>query len=91
MTTAHIATGDAVFARTPACACGPGQNNPSPIIIFKKKYIIIILVEMTVFNMAGYLIEEMRRWPVITAFQTINKFERKAHSDKKTVPVAWLD
>ena len=29
--------------------------------------IIIIIAEMAVFNMAGYLIEERRRWPVITA------------------------
>ena len=28
---------------------------------------IIIIAEMAVFNMAGYLIEERRRWPVITA------------------------
>ena len=27
----------------------------------------IIIAEMTVFNVAGYLIEERRRWPVITA------------------------
>ena len=32
-----------------------------------QKEIIIIIVEMTVFNVAGYLIEERRRWPVITA------------------------
>ena len=30
-------------------------------------YIIIIIAEMAVFNVAGYLIEERRRWPVITA------------------------
>ena len=29
--------------------------------------IIIIMAEMAVFYMAGYLIEERRRWPVITA------------------------
>ena len=29
--------------------------------------IIIIIAEMAVFNVAGYLIEERRRWPVITA------------------------
>ena len=29
--------------------------------------IIIIIAEMVVFNMAGYLVEERRRWPVITA------------------------
>ena len=28
---------------------------------------IIIIAEMAVFNAAGYLIEERRRWPVITA------------------------
>ena len=28
--------------------------------------IAVIIAEMTVFNMAGYLIEERRRWPVIT-------------------------
>ena len=29
--------------------------------------IIIIIAEMAVFNVAGYLVEERRRWPVITA------------------------
>ena len=29
--------------------------------------IIIIMAGMAVFNVAGYLIEERRRWPVITA------------------------
>ena len=28
---------------------------------------IIIMAGMAVFDVAGYLIEEMRRWPVITA------------------------
>ena len=28
---------------------------------------IIIIAEMAVFNVAGYLVEERRRWPVITA------------------------
>ena len=59
--------------------------------------IIIIIAEMAVFNVAGYLIEERCRWPLITASQQgqysklIQNFERKAHSDEKTVPVAWLD
>ena len=30
-------------------------------------YYIIIMAGMAVFNVAGYLIEERRRWPVITA------------------------
>ena len=29
--------------------------------------IIIIIAEMAVFNVAGYVVEERRRWPVITA------------------------
>ena len=29
--------------------------------------IIIIIAEMAVFNVAGYLVEERCRWPVITA------------------------
>ena len=29
--------------------------------------IIIIIAEMAVFNVAGYFVEERRRWPVITA------------------------
>ena len=29
--------------------------------------LLIIIAEMAVFNVAGYLIEERRRWPVITA------------------------
>ena len=51
---------------------------------------------MTVFNVAGYLIEEKSRLPIITASpqgqysKLIQNFERKAHSDEKTVPVAWL-
>ena len=59
--------------------------------------IIIIIAEMAVFNVAGYLIEERRRWPVITASprgqhsKSIQNFERKAYSDEKTVPVARLD
>ena len=32
-----------------------------------KIVIIIIMAGMAVFNLAGYLIEERRRWPVITA------------------------
>ena len=43
----------------------------------------------------GYLIEEMRRWPVITASplgqysKQIQNFEGKACSDEKTLPVNW--
>ena len=40
------------------------------IICFSPKtcrHIIIIMAEMAVFYVAGYLIEERRRWPVITA------------------------
>ena len=44
---------------------------------------IIIITEMAVFNVAGYLIEERRRWPVITASPRGQHF-----SDEKTVPVA---
>ena len=39
-------------------------------IVNMKAYIeriIIIMAGMAVFNVAGYLIEERRRWPVITA------------------------
>ena len=58
---------------------------------------------MAVFNVAE-LIEERRRWPVINSVITASpraptiifqiseqNFERKAPSDEKTVPVAWLD
>ena len=51
---------------------------------------------MAVFNVAGYLIEEKRRWPVITAStrdvipNKFRIFERKAHSDEKTVPVGLV-
>ena len=34
---------------------------------FSNIIIIIIIAEMAVFNVAGYLIDERRRWPVITA------------------------
>ena len=36
-------------------------------LIKLKLIIIIIIAEMAVFSVAGYLIEERRRWPVITA------------------------
>ena len=45
--------------------------------------IIIIIAKMTVFNVAGYLIEERRRWPAIyclptrTIFQIYSEFEKK--------------
>ena len=36
---------------------------------------IIIIAEMAVFNVDGYLVEERRRWPVITGSDNIpNKF-----------------
>ena len=34
---------------------------------YEKKVLIIIIAEMAVFNVAGYLIEKRLRWPVITA------------------------
>ena len=54
---------------------------------------------MAVFNVAGYLIEERRRWPVIGGLlphgdNIPNKFrilKKRHYSDEKTVPVAWLD
>ena len=60
---------------------------------------IIIIAGMTVFYVAGYLIEERRRWPVITASprglcsktKQIQNFEGKACSDEKTLPVTWSD
>ena len=63
--------------------------------------IIIIIAEMTVSNVAGYLIGH--RGQVRVACNLLfphedniipNKFIiflRKAHSDEKTVPVVWLD
>ena len=33
----------------------------------RRLYIIIIMAGMAAFKVAGYLIEERRRWPVITA------------------------
>ena len=48
---------------------------------------------MVVFNVASYLIEERRRWPVITASprgqcsKQIQNLEGKACSDEETVPV----
>ena len=35
--------------------------------LVSESIIIIIMAGMAVFNVAGYLIEERRRWPVITA------------------------
>ena len=35
---------------------------------------IIIMAGMAVFYVAGYLIEERRRWPVITADNVLNIF-----------------
>ena len=58
---------------------------------------LIIMAGMAVFYVAGYLIEERRRWPVITASprgqcsKQIQNFEGKARSDEKTLPVTWSD
>ena len=60
--------------------------------------IIIIIAEMAVFNVAGYLTEKRQRWPVILLLphedNISNKIrilkERHIHYEK-TVPVAWLD
>ena len=58
---------------------------------------IIIMAGMAVVYVAGYLIEERRRWPVITASprgqcsKSILNFEGKACSDEKTLPVTWSD
>ena len=66
-------------------------------IIIVTIIIIIFVAKMAVFNVAGYLVEEWRRRPVITAStrgqysKLIQNFERQAHSGEKTVPVAWLD
>ena len=35
---------------------------------------LIIIAEMIVLNVAGYLIEERRRWPVGTTFQINSEF-----------------
>ena len=37
------------------------------VVYTKLVVIIIIMAEMAVFYVAGYLIEERRRWPVFTA------------------------
>ena len=62
-----------------------GDRNQIGMVIILNN---IIIAEMTVFNVAGYLIEERRRWPVITASP---RGQYSTHSDEKTVPVAWLD
>ena len=60
------------------CGCRQWSNpinesnyNMQPITIIQFAVIIIIIIiimaGMAVFNVAGYLIEERRRWPVITA------------------------
>ena len=55
-------------------------------------------VILLIIIMDGYLIEERRRWPVITASprggqdNVLNKFRIwKARSDEETVPVTWSD
>ena len=59
--------------------------------------IIIIMAGISFFYVAAYLIEERRRWPVITASprgqcsKYIQNFEGKACSDEKTLPVTWSD
>ena len=59
--------------------------------VFTGHIIIILMAGMAV--MAGYFIEERRRWPVITASprrqcsKSIQNLEGKACSDEKTVPV----
>ena len=42
-------------------------RNTKEFDLFVIIIIIIIMAEMAVFYVAGYLIEERRRWPVITA------------------------
>ena len=49
------------------------------------------------FNVAGYLVQERRRWPIITASprgqctKLIQNVEGMACSDEETVPVACSD
>ena len=43
--------------------------------VHKLIIIIIIIAEMTVFNVAGYLVEERRRWPVLYCFPTGTIFQ----------------
>ena len=48
-----------------------GGKDASPTIRLLYSLIIIIIAEMAVCNVAGYLIEERRRWPVITASEIV--------------------
>ena len=67
-----------------------------PRVAAQLVIIIIIMAGMAVFNVAGYLIEERRRWPVITASPRgqcstlIQNLVGKACSDEETVPVTWV-
>ena len=71
---------------------GLGQHD---LVTIYVSVIIIIMAGMAVFYVAGYLIEERRRCPVITASprgqcsKEIQNFEGKACSDEKTLPVTW--
>ena len=59
--------------------------------------VVMVMVEWQLFHMAGYLIEERRRWPVIIASprgqcsEYIQNLEGKACSDEEAVPVTWSD
>ena len=57
------------------CACVPWQNTPLIARVFSNRTLktIIIIAKMAVVNVAGYLIEERRRWPVITAWGQYSK------------------
>ena len=53
------------------------MSSSKSVIIFQNIVIIIIIIiiaQTAVFNVAGYLIEERRRWPVITGDNIPNKF-----------------
>ena len=60
------------------CSASIPQCRYSTTIIIDI-FCIIIIAEMAVcfFNMAGYLIEERRRWPVITASHGDNNIPNK--------------
>ena len=71
-----------IIITPPNCIPGGGGRDPkgralrfrnwydigsSPLLNIVTTQIIIIMAGMAVFYVAGYLIEERRRWPVITA------------------------
>ena len=59
--------GHAPETRTGRRANVPSHGLIEFLLVYLNVVVIIIIAEMAVFNVTGYLVEERRGWPVITA------------------------